>query len=210
MPVYTIPITNHQSPITKTMSETLRIFVSATRDLESARALIGQTLAELPVQIGAEIRRYPVDGVSFDTLFEMISNVDRLYFLLGRDITAPSGAEWLLGLRLERSILPLKLDAPRTAAAQEFLRFAPIEWITFHNQRHLAQIIGIDLIDLLIHPKNRYGLSLTEIEALRVRRAQMREGMVHIVVDPGGVEGGGVLLDRERIIEQDATVVRGA
>ncbi|MCB0113556.1 MAG: hypothetical protein KDD84_05690, partial [Caldilineaceae bacterium] len=191
----------------KTMPETLRIFVSATRDLESARALIGQTLAELPVQIGAEIRRYPVEGVSFDTLFELISNVDRLYFLLGRDITAPSGAEWMLGLRLERSILPLKLNAPRTAAAQEFLRFAPIEWITFHNQRHLAQIIGIDLIDMLLHPQNRYGLSVVEMEALRLRRAQIRDGMVHTVVDPGGAEGGGVLLDREQIIEQDATII---
>ncbi len=189
------------------MAETLRIFVSATRDLESARAVIGQTLAELPIQIGAEIRRYPVDGVSFETLFEMISNVDRLYFLLGRDITAPSGAEWDLGLRLERSILPMKLAGARTAAAQEFLRFAPIEWITFHNQRHLAQLIGLDLIDLLLHPKNRYGLNLTEIESLRVRRAQLREGMVHTVVDPGGAEGGGVLLDREQIIDEGEGVL---
>jgi len=189
------------------MAETLRIFVSATRDLESARAVIGQTLAELPVQIGAEIRRTPADGLSYDSLFEAISNVDRLYFLLGRDITAPSGVEWMLGLRLERNIYPLRLARTRTLAAEEFLRIAPVEWTNFHNQRHLAQLIGLDLIDLLLHPKNRYGLSLTEIEALRVRRAQIREGMVVTVVDPGGAEGGGVLLDRAQIESEEGVLL---
>jgi hypothetical protein len=189
------------------MAETLRIFVSATRDLEAARALIGRTLAELPVQIGAEIRRTPVEGISFDNLFELISNVDRVYFLLGRDITAPSGAEWLLALRLERDILPLRLAAPRTLAANEFLRIAPVEWIDFANQRHLAQLIGIDLIDRLIHPKNRYGLSLNEIELLRLRWAQIKEGMVTTIGEAGGAEGGGILLDRERIETEEGLLL---
>jgi hypothetical protein len=189
------------------MAETLRIFVSATRDLESARALIGQTLAELPVQIGAEIRRTPAEGISYDNIFELISNVDRLYFLLGRDITAPSGVEWMLGLQLERRIYPLRLARTRTIAAEEFLRIAPVEWTNFHNQRQLAQLIGVDLIDLLLHPKNRYGLSLTEMDALRLRRAQIREGMVATVVEPGGAEGGGVLLDRAQIESEEGVLL---
>jgi hypothetical protein len=189
------------------MAETLRIFVSATRDLESARAVIGQTLAELPIQIGAEIRRTPAEGISYDNIFELISNVDRLYFLLGRDITAPSGVEWMLGLQLERRIYPLRLARTRTIAAEEFLRIAPVEWTNFHNQRQLAQLIGLDLIDLLLHPKNRYGLTLTEIEALRVRRAQIREGMVATVVEPGGAEGGGILLDRSQIESEEGVLL---
>jgi hypothetical protein len=189
------------------MAETLRIFVSATRDLESARALIGQTLAELPVQIGAEIRRTPAEGISYDNIFELISNVDRLYFLLGRDITAPSGVEWMLGLQLERRIYPLRLARTRTIAAEEFLRIAPVEWTNFHNQRQLAQLIGVDLIDLLLHPKNRYGLSLTEMDALRLRRAQIREGMVATVVEPGGAEGGGILLDRAQIESEEGVLL---
>lgn len=181
------------------MAETLRIFVSATRDLEATRAIIGQTLAELPVQIGAEIRRTPAEGVSYESLFELISNVDRVYFMLGRDITAPSGAEWLLSLQLERSIMPLKLAGARTLAAGEFLRLAPVEWISFTGRRHLAALIGLDLIDLLLHPKNRYGLGMTELEGLRMRRAQIKEGMVNATAEAGGAEGGGVILDRGRI-----------
>ena len=86
------------------MAEKLRIFVSATSDLESERAVIGRALAELPIEIGVEIRRTPVTGASYDDIFEMIANVDRVYFLMGQDITAPSGAEWQLAWKLERSV----------------------------------------------------------------------------------------------------------
>ena len=189
------------------MAELLRIFVSATRDLEAERAIIGQTLAELPVQVGAEIRRTPPEGVSYETMFELISNVDRVYFLIGRDITAPSGAEWLLALQLERHIMPLRLAGPRTLAAREFLGFAPVEWVTFRNQRHLAQLIGLDFIGLLLHPKNRYGLNTTEINALRLRQAQIKEGMVSMVTEPGGAEGGGVILDRSRAEPEEGILI---
>jgi len=177
------------------MAETLRIFVSATNDLEAERAVIGQTLAELPVQIGVEIRRSPVTGISYDNLFELVANVDRFYFLLGRDITAPAGAEWLLAIQLERSILPLRLAGSRTAAGQEFLRYWPLGWKTFRSQRHLAQRIGLDLIEILLHPANRYGLSVTEVTALHVYKKKLSEGLVTTADEPGGAEGGGVLLD---------------
>ena len=177
------------------MAEKLRIFVSATKDLEQERAIVGRILAELPVQVGAEIRRTPADGIDYDTLFELISNVDRIYFLLGRDITAPFGAEWQLALRLERTIVPLKLKASRTQAGQEFLRITHAPWKTFHNTRHLGQQIGLDLVDTLLHPENRYGLQLVEVEALRQRRQSLEQGLVQGVGAPGGAEGGGVILD---------------
>ncbi len=187
------------------MAEKLRIFVSATKDLEQERALVGRTLAELPVQVGAEIRRTPAEGVDYDTLFELISNVDRIYFLLGRDITAPFGAEWQLAIRLERTIIPYKLDGMRTQAGREFLRIAHAPWKPFQNSRQLGQQIGLDLIDTLLHPENRYGLQLMEVEGLQQSRQKLRRGLessvsqsqsgVRGVGVPGGAEGGGVILD---------------
>jgi len=50
------------------MSEILRLFVSATNDLESERAIVGRILAELPVKIGVEIRRTPASGGKYDDL----------------------------------------------------------------------------------------------------------------------------------------------
>ncbi len=187
------------------MAEKLRIFVSATKDLEQERALVGRLLAELPVQVGAEIRRTPADGVDYDTLFELISNVDRIYFLLGRDITAPFGAEWQLAIRLERTIVPFKLLGMRTQAGREFLRIAHAPWKSFNDSRQLGQQIGLDLIDTLLHPENRYGLQLTEVERLQQSRHKLRRGLERLasapqldesgVGVPGGAEGGGIIID---------------
>lgn len=187
------------------MAEKLRIFVSATKDLEQERALVGRILAELPVQVGAEIRRTPAAGVDYDTLFELISNVDRIYFLLGRDITAPFGAEWQLAIRLERTIIPFKLQGMRTQAGREFLRIAHAPWKSFNGSRDLGQQIGLDLIDTLLHPENRYGLQLVEVEGLRQSRLKLRQGLESLssspqlrqsgIGVPGGAEGGGIILD---------------
>ncbi|MEI2420257.1 hypothetical protein V6O07_08280, partial [Arthrospira platensis SPKY2] len=103
------------------MAEILRLFVSATQDLEADRAIIGQTLADLPVQIGAEIRRTPAAGLPYESIFERMANVDRVYFLMGQDITAPAGLEWQLAAQLERDIYPLRRVGSQTAAAREFL-----------------------------------------------------------------------------------------
>ena len=92
------------------MSETLRVFVGTTNDLENERAVIGRVLAELPVQIGIEIRRSPTQWATLEEVYERLANVDRVYFLLGKDITAPAGLEWHLAWQLERSILALRSE----------------------------------------------------------------------------------------------------
>lgn len=184
------------------MAEKLRIFVSATDDLESERSVIGRLLAELPIQVGAEVRRSPAEGCDYETLFELMSNVDRVYFLMGRDISAPAGVEWQLALRQQKSILPLRLRAPRTQAGVEFLRTTiPIRWRDFGSSEELSRRVGLDLIDLLLHAENRYGLSLTEIEKLRLRSEELRRGLVVTAEEAGGAEGGGVILDPKDALE---------
>ncbi len=186
------------------MSELLRIFVSATQDLETNRGIIGRTLAELPVQVGAEIRRYPPEGISYDTLFELMGNVDRVYFLMGGDITAPAGAEWDLAMRLQRSLMPLRAPTKPTPAAEQFLRntvhqVTPNEWRSFESDADLARIVGLDLINMLLHPTNRYGVSVVEIQRLQNHRQTLENVSVDTNTDPGGTEGGGVILGRQNI-----------
>ena len=181
------------------MSEILRIFVSATNDLESERAVIGRALAELPVQVGAEIRRTPASGGKHDDMYELIANCDRVYFLLGRDITAPSGAEWYLALQLERSVLPLRSGERLTLAASEFAQNSLVEWKKFWTPEGLANIVTQDLIRTLNHRQNRYGLTVSEREILSVHgkrlQTQQASRARSTVRDPGGAEGGGILLD---------------
>lgn len=193
------------------MAETLRLFVSATNDLEAERAIIGKALADLPTQIRAEIRRTPAVGGKYDDIYELIANVDRFYFLLGRDISAPSGAEWHLAWQLERSVCPLYSGARLSPAAQEFKRNSLVKWTTFSSGGHLAALVTIDLIKLLDHPANRYGLTVTELELLRTRGRALRHRAAaeadNILAEPGGAEGGGVLLDNMRQDPIDAVLI---
>jgi hypothetical protein len=179
------------------MAELLRLFVSATHDLDAERAAIGRALADLPVQIGVEIRRTPAAGASLETMHELIANVDRFYFLLGEDITAPAGAEWFLAWKLERSVLALRRGSRHTPAALEFLRGAPVEWKPFADAAEAARLVAFDVIRLLHHPANRYGLSVAEFEWLAAHGALLRRAQAapQPAPDPGGAEGGGILLD---------------
>ena len=178
------------------MAEKLRIFVSATSDLASERAVIGRALADLPIEIGAEIRRTPATGASYDDIFELIANVDRVYFLMGQDITAPSGAEWRLAWKLERSVFPLRTAGKLTPAAQNFMRLGSfVDWTLFSSQSHLMRMVTLDFVRILNHPTNRYGLNVNELELLNRHGAAIRAKYVAAGADPGGAEGGGVLLD---------------
>jgi hypothetical protein len=177
------------------MAEKLRLFVSATHDLEASRAVIGRAVAELPVNIGVEIRRTPSQGAAYDDIFELIANVDRAYFLLGRDITAPAGTEWYLGWKLERSIMPMAAAVRRTPAAQEFVRNFPGEWTRFRSHAELARLVTVDLVRILNHPTNRYGLTVNDFELLKLHTARMMRQAPEMRGEPGGAEGGGILLD---------------
>jgi hypothetical protein len=187
------------------MAEKLRLFVSATNDLEAERAVIGRAVAELPISIGIEIRRTPATGASYDDIFELVANVDRVYFLLGRDITAPAGAEWHWAWKLERSVWPLASNAVRSPAAQEFMRSALVKWRIFRSSSELARLVTLDLARILNHPTNRYGLSVTELEllALHAKRRTRRPAPGLKPDDPGGAQGGGVLLDLAETVTMD-------
>ncbi len=176
------------------MAEPLRLFVSATRDLEPQRAVIGRALADLPVKVTIEIRRTPARGADYATIFDLIANCDRMYFLLGQDITAPAGTEWDIARELGVPIVRLRRSGPLTPAAQTFLHLAGEPWQIFRSDEDLARLVTLDVIDTLLHPQNRYGLTVTEMERLHAYREHFRPERV-ARGEPGGAEGGGVLLD---------------
>ncbi|MDW8270196.1 MAG: hypothetical protein RMN24_13625, partial [Anaerolineae bacterium] len=165
------------------------------------RGIIARALADLPLRVGAEIRRYPPAGVSYETLFELISNVDRVYFLLGQDITAPSGTEWDLAMELERPVLALRAARRLTPAAQQFLRLAfhrvaPTEWKVFQSDAELARIVTLDLIELFLHPGNRYGLSVEEVVRLEQQRRQLLTPTAEVAAASGPTAAAVILEQR--------------
>jgi hypothetical protein len=177
------------------MSDQLRIFVGATADLEAERAVVGRSVAELPVKIGIEIRRTPSLLPTTEEIIRGLEDVDRVYFLMGNDITAPAGLEWHLARQWQRSILPLRHSPRPTPAALEFLRLTPVAWHDFRSQTELARLISLDLVRLLQQGDNRYGLTVMDMERVAAYMRGLEAKSVATVRDPGGAQGSAVLLD---------------
>ena len=184
------------------MAEKLRIYVAATADLEAQRSIISHLLAQLPVQVGAEIRRCPPEGASYDDLFELISNVDRFYFLMGRDITAPAGTEWDLAMQLQRTAVPFRRRGNITPSAflfitQAILQVRLADWRFFSSDLELARKIAIELIETLLHPENRFGLAAAEVLLLeqRLQAARANQWPGPDDLPPELLGEGGVILD---------------
>lgn len=175
------------------MAETLRLFVSATNDLDAERGVIATTLASLPAHNKVEIRRTPAGGDIYDNIFENIANCDRVFFLMGQDITAPAGQEWYLALDLEREIVPLRKEIALTPAGRSFVHGSLVHWDTFRTAGELERLVGRVLVQTLLHPRNRYGLTWAERDLLRQHRFNASEKAM--APDPAGAEGGGILLD---------------
>ena len=175
------------------MAETLRLFVSATNDLDAERGIIATTLASLPAHNKVEIRRTPAGGDIYDNIFENIANCDRVFFLMGQDITAPAGQEWYLALDLEREIVPLRKETALTPAGRSFVHGSLVHWDTFRTAGELERLVGRVLVKTLLHPRNRYGLTWVERDLLRQHRFNATERTT--APDPAGAEGGGILLD---------------
>ena len=187
------------------MAEILRLFVAATNDLEAQRAVVGRAIADLPVQLGIEIRRAPALLPTLDEIFEKIGNVDRVYFLLGNDITAPAGLEWNLAWRLERSMLALRRSPKPTPAAQEFARLSPLPWLDFQSDADLHKLIALDVARLLKHPANRYGITLPELEQVERYLHRLERKPIVAGGAAGGAGGGGILLDGKLVTDMGFT-----
>jgi hypothetical protein len=177
------------------MPDTLRIFVAATTDLEAERAVIGRSVAELPVKIGIEIRRTPPLLPTTSEIITRLDGIDRVYFLMGNDISAPAGVEWHLARQWQLSLLPLRNSPRPTPAAVEFFRLAPVLWQNFRNQAELAKLVSLDLARLLHQPENRYGLTVADMERVSAYMRRLEAKVVETVRDPGGAEGSAILID---------------
>jgi hypothetical protein len=177
------------------MTQVLRIFVGATSDLETERAVIGRSVAELPVKIGIEIRRTPPLLPTFDEVAQRLADVDRVYFLMGNDITAPAGLEWHLAWRMERNVLPLRRSTHPTPAANEFFRLTAVRWQNFYTQSELARIVSLDLAHLLQHPANGFGLTVTDLERVAIYIHNLERKSLQTMSAGGGAEGSAILID---------------
>ncbi len=182
------------------MRKRFHLFVSAGPDLEPEREVIGRVVAQLPVQLGWEIKRTPPPGEPRPADLAGVRQCDLFVLLMGRDIAAPVGIEWEAARQSGRRIVPLLRKGRRTPAAAIFLREAQVEWQLFESAAELEELVRAALIHVLLERAVDFGLAPEEWEALhRMRQAERKEkgreeDRAEGVLEPAGAGGGGIIL----------------
>lgn len=174
------------------MASQVRLFISGGPDREPARELLGQALAEFPVNVGWVIKRTP----DIDSVAE--SHV--CLVLLGADITAPVGLELYWAQRTEKPIYAYRSDVSRTPAGQVFVQeTAWLDWRRYADLATLRRQVVADLSRFLLSNAERYGITLMEAQRLHLYIGALEKAanaQIEQVVapKPAGAGGGGVIL----------------
>lgn len=176
------------------------MYVSAGRDLERERDSIGRVVAELPVTAGWMIGRTPVkrQAVAPAPAPTTAATCDLFIFLLGQDISAPTGSEWDAAHAARRPVLALLKDVTRTAAGQEFQRYGQDKWVRFKSEEELERQVRNWLIRQLLDHAEPLRLTLSEIEQLAALYEKHRDEPSVPLGQPvdraAAAGGGGVIL----------------
>jgi hypothetical protein len=142
------------------------VYISAASDLMAEREALARMIAALPVTLVWHIVQTPlteVDPLDLDAL----GSADLYFLLMGSDIRAPVGLEWLSARRVRQSAVAyLKQGVLRTPAAQVFIKDAGVVWRPFFDTTDLSRQIQHTLTEHLLRHATQYLLTPDEIAGL--------------------------------------------
>jgi hypothetical protein len=183
----------------------MTIYISAASDLMSEREALARMIAALPVTLAWRIVQTPIAEVEPLDL-EALGSADLYFLVMGSDIRAPVGLEWLTARRVRNSAVAyLKRGVPRTPAAQVFINDRSLVWRTFGDAADLSgQVQGV-LTEHLVRYAIQYALTPDEIAALEALPAS---GTTSDQAGQGEEAGhSAVILSRERFEPSGGVVV---
>jgi hypothetical protein len=132
--------------------------------------------------------------------------------LLGSDIRAPIGQEWIAARRAGRKpVLLLKQGILRTSAGQNFERFVAEQatWQPFRDGAELRHLVLKLLASHLLAGAATYGLTEAELVGLQAWRAELERAPAAVEQGARGVTGeSGVVLSRERYVPSEGVLIQ--
>jgi hypothetical protein len=186
------------------------LYISAAADLEPERDLLARAVTEVPVTLGWRIVQSPGGDEPAD--LEAVAQADVHLLLLGGDIRAPIGQEWIAARRAgRRPVLFLKQGILRTSAGQNFERFVAEQatWQPFRDGAELRWLVLKLLAGHLLAGVATYGLSAAELASLQAWRAELEETSAAVGQEARGVAGeSGVVLSRERYVPSEGVLIQ--
>lgn len=191
------------------MIDKLFLYISAAQDLERERDMLGRAVVDIPTTLGWRIVQSPIRGEPVD--LELVTRADLHLVLLGGDIRAPIGLEWLTARRAGRSpALFLKKEIPRTPAAQSFLRYVEGQshWQPFKDLADLRDQALKLISDHILSKADYYSLSSSESERLQDWIEQLEESQGEVEQGPRGVTGeSSVIFSPERYMPSEGVLL---
>ncbi|MHB1296437.1 MAG: hypothetical protein ACYC4R_15775 [Anaerolineae bacterium] len=158
------------------MEKLLALYVSASPEMDVECELLGQMLAEMITSVRWTIRRTPRPQEITQPDLEGL-RASRFYvILLGMDLQAPIGVEWMTA---QATGLPIfayhNASMPPSPAAAHLMRNASILWHDYETPQAFARHLQKVLIERLIEGTPGYGLDMADIEQLSERLRAIEE-----------------------------------
>ncbi len=189
--------------------EPITLYISAASDLLAEREILGRAVAEMAVDLPWQISQSPLRSDPLDT--DLVTQADIHLLLLGGDIRAPIGLEWIAARRAGRTPhLFLKKDVSRTAAGRDFVRFAAelATWRLFKDARDLRRQSLEILTRHTITHAHRYALSAVEVDRLQGWLTAMEgEPRAGEEASSSGAGDSGLILSRTRYMPSEGVII---
>lgn len=182
------------------MATQFLLYISAATDMEEEREILARSVIAVPADLTWRIELTPRRNDPMDR--QAIAQADLHLMLLGGDIRAPVGMEWMVAQHFGRLPLPfLKAGVNRTMAAEDFRRFVELRtiWLPFTSyadlQSQVLQLLGGRILDRAAE----FGLTPDEIEGLLRWKNELRQmpGLAEGDV-LGGAGESSLIFSRER------------
>jgi hypothetical protein len=193
------------------MIDKVFLYISAALDLSPERALINRAVTEIPMTLGWKIMLSPAHGEPAD--LGAVAKADVHLLILGSDIRAPIGIEWLTARRAGRNPeLFLQEGVNRTMAASEFIHYMDDHeavWHTFKNQQELRKEALLFLSRHLLNESRYYSLSAKEQDELKEWQKELEAEKPKFINDTrGGAGEGGLIISVERYIPSEGVLIQ--
>jgi hypothetical protein len=191
------------------MADQILLYISAATDLESERDILTRGVAEIPTDLAWRITLSPRGNEAIDTNALLKADVHLL--LLGEDIRAPVGHEWIMARRAGRRPQPfLKEESQRTSAGQNFVRFVETStsWEQFRNPLDLRLKVLLLLSRHILQKALPYSLSPTEVDRLQSWRRELEDGDTALnSATVGGAGESSLILSKERFVPSEGVLL---
>jgi len=180
------------------MERELAIYVSAAPEMDAECELLGQLLAQLTPAVRWSIKRTPGHHEGGNPDLPALRASPFYLILLGMDIVAPMGVEWMAAQQAHSTVFAYRSAAAiPSPAATTFARNAGVNWTLYTTPLDLQRQFERALIQALVNGTPGYGLELEDIEALAARLKELEKQ------SPGpeseerrGAGRGGIILPR--------------